>query len=124
METVHHVHADDVAQSFVRALEHRSASVGESFHVVSPTALTLRGYAENTAKLLGAEANLNFLPYEVWKTTVSENDARSTWDHIAHSPNCSMTKAQQLLGFRPRYTSMQAVADALAAMRASGTLVP
>ena len=46
METVHHVHADDVAQSFVRAMSRRSVAVGESIHIVSPAALTLRGYAE------------------------------------------------------------------------------
>src|SRR5271154_6545982 len=41
METVHHVHSDDVAQCFVRAVEQRSSALGESFHVVSPAALTL-----------------------------------------------------------------------------------
>ena len=45
METVHHVHADDVAQSFVRAIVNRNRAVGESFHVVSEQALTLRGHA-------------------------------------------------------------------------------
>ena len=43
METVHHVHADDVAQIFMQAIANHSAAVGESFHVVSPAALTLRG---------------------------------------------------------------------------------
>ena len=33
METVHHVHADDVAQAFERAMANWSAAVGESFHV-------------------------------------------------------------------------------------------
>src|SRR4029079_1872423 len=41
METVHHVHADDVAQAFSNAIAHRSAAIGECFHVVSPSALTL-----------------------------------------------------------------------------------
>src|SRR5262249_50514505 len=46
METLHHVHAFDVAAGFVAAVAHRSAAIGQSFHVVSPAALTLRGYAE------------------------------------------------------------------------------
>jgi nucleoside-diphosphate-sugar epimerase len=46
LETVHHVHADDVAQMFMSAITHWSASVGEAFHAVSPAAITLRGYAE------------------------------------------------------------------------------
>ena len=49
LETVHHVHADDVAQSFMAALENWRSAVGEAFHVVSPAALTLRGYAEAMA---------------------------------------------------------------------------
>jgi nucleoside-diphosphate-sugar epimerase len=62
LETVHHVHADDVAQSFIQAMLNWSNAVGESFHVVPPTALTLRGYAEKTAAWFGREAKLKFLP--------------------------------------------------------------
>jgi nucleoside-diphosphate-sugar epimerase len=122
METVHHVHADDVAQAFVGALQCRSVSLGESFHVVSPAALTLRGFAHGVATLFGTTAHLRFQPYDEWKETVSEKDAKSTWDHIAHSPNCSIAKARKLLDYAPRYTSLEAVADALKAMRANGTL--
>ena len=52
METVHHVHADDVAQAFMQALANWSHAIGESFHVVSPAALTLRGYAEIDGSLV------------------------------------------------------------------------
>src|SRR5512140_58179 len=71
LETVHHVHADDVAQAFERAMANWSASVGESFHVVSPAALTLRGYAESMAVWFGREARIQFLPWDLWKQTVS-----------------------------------------------------
>jgi nucleoside-diphosphate-sugar epimerase len=113
LETVHHVHADDVAHSFTQALLHHSASVGESFHVVSPAALTLRGYAESVAGWFGQAARLKFLPWEEWKRTVSEAEADATWDHIAHSPNCSIAKAQRLIDYRPRYSSLQAVYEAV-----------
>jgi nucleoside-diphosphate-sugar epimerase len=114
LETVHHVHADDVAQIFFQAMVHWGNAVGESFHVVSPQALTLRGYAERMAAWFGQEATLTYLPWDAWKETVSADDARSTWDHIAHSPNCSITKAQKLLGYQPRYSSLQAVQEAIA----------
>ncbi|MBN1402162.1 MAG: NAD-dependent epimerase/dehydratase family protein [Anaerolineae bacterium] len=114
LETVHHVHADDVAQLFSQALAHWGASVGESFHAVSPGALTLRGYAEAVAGWFGQSANLTFLPWEQWRATVSEDDAQATEDHIRHSPNCSIAKAQRLLDYRPRYTSLEAVHGALA----------
>lgn len=113
METVHHIHADDIAQIVMRAIANRNAAVGESFHVVSPAAVTLRGYAETVASWFGQEAKLRFLPWEEWRTTVSEKEAGATWDHIAHSPNCSIAKAQRLLGYQPRYTSFEAVYEAL-----------
>ncbi len=113
METVHHVHADDVAQAFMQALANWSSAVGESFHVVSPAALTLRGYAEAMASWFGQPARLSFLPWEQWRETVSEEDARATWDHIAHSPNCSIARAQRLLNYQPRYSSLQAVQEAV-----------
>jgi len=46
METVHHVHCEDVAQAFLVALKQREAALGHSFHVVSEAAVTLRGFAE------------------------------------------------------------------------------
>jgi nucleoside-diphosphate-sugar epimerase len=113
METLHHVHADDVAQSFQCAINNFDNAIGENFHVVSPKAITLRGYAEALAKWLGLKANLKFLPWEEWKKTVSEEDADATWDHIAHSPNCSIDKARRLLGYAPKYDSLDAVIESL-----------
>jgi nucleoside-diphosphate-sugar epimerase len=120
METVHHVHADDVAQAFEAALNHWTTSVGESFHVVSPAAITLRGYAESMATWFGQPANLRFLPWEDWKATVGEADAAATWDHITHSPNCSIEKARRLIGYNPRYTSLQAAQEAAAWLHEHG----
>lgn len=113
METIHHVHADDVALAFMKALGNWSLAVGESFHVVSPAALTLRGYAETMASWFGQEARLGYLPWEEWKKTVREDVASATWDHIAHSPNCSIAKAQRLLGYFPQYSSLQAVQESV-----------
>ncbi len=120
LETVHHVHADDVAQVFFRAIERREAAVGESFHAVSPTALTLRGYAEGMARWYGTEARLAYLPWEQWKATVTPPEAAATFDHISHSPNCSIEKAERLLGYRPRYTSLEGVAEAVTWLSAHG----
>jgi nucleoside-diphosphate-sugar epimerase len=113
METVHHVHADDLAQAFMKALENRNRAVGEAFHIVSEQALTLRGYAEAMAAWYGKEAHLRFLSWEKWKESVTPIEADATWDHIAHSPNCSIEKAKRLLGYLPRYNSLQAVQEAV-----------
>jgi len=113
LETVHHVHADDVAQLFMRAIVRCSASVGEAFHAVSPAAVTLRGYAETMAAWFGREAELRYLPWEEWKREHSDLEAAQTFDHIAHSPNCSIAKAERMLDYRPRYGSIEAVCESV-----------
>ncbi|HKE23562.1 MAG TPA: NAD(P)-dependent oxidoreductase, partial [Bryobacteraceae bacterium] len=121
-ETVHHVHADDVAQAFVKAMANWSHAAGESFHVVSPAAVSLSGYAEAVANWFGHEPHIRFLPWEEWRSTVSEKDAKVTWDHIARSPCCSIRKAERLLDYRPRYSSLEAVRESLMDLVAHGTI--
>jgi nucleoside-diphosphate-sugar epimerase len=114
LETVHHVHADDVAQVFMKAIANRSASIGEAFHAVSPRAVTLRGYAEAMAAWFGKEARLKFLPWPEWKAAqTSEEEATATWEHIARSPSSSIAKAEKYLGYTPRYTSFEGVCEAV-----------
>lgn len=116
-ETVHHVHADDVAQAFVKAMDHWPSAAGEAFHVVSSAALTLIGYAESVAGWYGKEARVRFLPWEEWRQSVSEKEAQVTWDHISRSPNCSIAKAQRLLDYQPNYSSLDAIRESLNSQR-------
>ena len=102
-------------------------AVGESFHAVSPGALTLRGYAEAVAGWFGHDARLAYLPWEEWRQTVSADAARVTRDHLVHSPHCSMDKAARLLGFHPRYAALDTVLDAidgLVSLRKAGGEAP
>jgi nucleoside-diphosphate-sugar epimerase len=111
LETLHHVHADDVAQAFELALN-RPVS-GESFHVVSPQALTLRGYAAAVAGWFGREPRLRFESYEQWAKDVDPAAAETTWEHIARSPSMSIEKARTTLGYAPR-SSLRALHESLA----------
>jgi nucleoside-diphosphate-sugar epimerase len=113
LETLHHVHADDVAQTFMKAINNWTCAVGESFHVVAEKALTLRGYAQAMYAWFGKESNIRYLAWDQWKETVCQEDAEQTWEHIAHCPNCSTVKAQRLLDYEPRYTSLQAVQESV-----------
>lgn len=122
METLQHVHAADVAGVFLAAIANRSVAVGESFHAVASTAMTLRGYAEAVATWFGSEADLAFLPWGEWARTVTADEARTTRDHIEHSPHCSMEKTERLLGFHPRYSAWQTVVSALEALVDDGRL--
>ncbi len=121
-ETVHHVHADDVAQSFMQAIAHWSCAVGESFHVVSPQALSLRGYAEAMYAWFGQPARLAFAPWDEWRKGVTAQEAAATWDHIAHSPNGSIAKAERLLEYRPRYSSLSAAQESVTRLISDGVI--
>ncbi len=122
METLQHVHAADVAGVFLAAIANRSVAVGESFHAVAPGAMTLRGYAEAVAGWFGRDADLAFLPWERWSRVVPGDHAAITWDHLTHSPHCSMDKTTRLLGFRPKYSALDAALEAVNALVDDGRL--
>jgi nucleoside-diphosphate-sugar epimerase len=65
------------------------------------------------AEWFGVPPRLRFLPWEEWRATVSESEAKATWDHIAHSPNCSIEKARRLFSYEPRYSSLMAVQESV-----------
>ncbi|RZU19853.1 nucleoside-diphosphate-sugar epimerase [Kribbella rubisoli] len=108
LETLNPVHADDVAGVFLGAIASRATAIGESFHAVATDAVTLRGYAEAVAERFGQDAQLSFVPIDRLREELSQQDGQATWDHVLHSPNCSMAKAERLLGFRPRYSAIEA----------------
>ena len=112
-ETLHHVHAGDVAHCFVQALRHWPQAEGVSFHAVSRGALTMAGYAEMVAGWYGQSAKIRFSPWDQWRATVSEKEAAITWDHIARSPHCSIARARTLLHYAPRYSSPEAIRESL-----------
>ncbi|MBD8064623.1 NAD(P)-dependent oxidoreductase [Devosia sp. PTR5] len=122
METVHHIHADDIAVLAMLAMAHWRAATGEAFHAVSPGAVTLRHYAEAMAHWFGQEPNLAFLPWAEWKARQKPENAAATWEHIARSPNCSIEKGRRLLGYAPRYSSLAAVQESVAWLRDNGRL--
>ncbi len=123
LETVHHVHADDVAQAFEKTLSHWHAAVGESFLVVSPAALTLRGFAEGMAAWFGRPARLRFLPVAEWLPTLPPEYTQGGLAHLEHCTNASPAKAMRLLDYAPRYTSLQAVQEAVTWLIEHGKLV-
>lgn len=120
LETVHHVHASDLARLVMAIIASRSTAVGEAFNAVSPQAVNLRGYAEAMYRWFGHEPKLTYLPFEEWKQGVDSKDAEATWEHIVRSPSHSMAKAGRLLGFAPRYGSLEAVQEAVRWLIAEG----
>jgi nucleoside-diphosphate-sugar epimerase len=122
LETLHHVHADDVAQWIICSIEHRAASVGEVFNTVSSQALTLRGYAEAMYRSFEQEPRLSFAPFDQWKLGLEKSDAESSWGHIMRSSCVSIEKSRQRLGYSPRFSSLEAIQQSVAALIASGRI--
>lgn len=112
-ESMHHVHADDVAQAFELAVAHRDAAAGEDFSVVAPTALTARGYAALAASWFGQEARLESVSWDRFRQVVPAEHAEASWEHLSRSHVFSIEKARRLLGYAPRYTAEETVLDAV-----------
>jgi nucleoside-diphosphate-sugar epimerase len=109
---LHHVHADDVAQAFERALT-RPAAIGSSFHVVSEQAMTLRGLAAGVAGWFGREPVLEFVEWAEFERRVGAGHAEATREHVARSIAASIDRAREVLGYRPRFSSLDAMHESL-----------
>jgi nucleoside-diphosphate-sugar epimerase len=119
METLHHVHAADVAGIFFAAVKAGKPSFGQGFHAVSLRAVTLWGYAQEAAGWYGRQADLRFEPFDTWKARVTPAEADDTLTHILHSPSGSMQKTKDLLNFTPLYSSYEAIRECLGSFELS-----
>ncbi len=112
-ESMHHVHADDVAQAFVAAIDHREAAAGEDFNIVAPSALTLRGYARLAAAWFDREADLRPVSWEEFRHRTEPDAAEASWEHLIRNHYCSIDKARRLIGYAPRYEPDQAILESV-----------
>jgi len=116
---LHHVHADDVAQAFERALT-RPAAIGASFHVVAGQAMTLRGLATGVAAWFGREPVLDLVDWPEFARRAGADNAAATRAHVERSIAASIDRARAVLGYAPRYTTLDALREALRWLVASG----
>ena len=118
---LNHVHADDVAQAFQRALT-RPAAIGSSFHVVAEQAMTLRGLAAGVAAWFGREANLEYVDWPEFERRVGAQHAEATREHVERSIAASIDRARAVLGYAPRYSSLDALHEAALWLAADGQI--
>ena len=116
---LHHVHADDVAQAFERALT-RPEAIGASFHVVAAQAMTLRGLAAGVAGWFGREAVLDLVDWPEFERRAGADHAAATRAHVERSIAASIDRARAVLGYAPRSTSLDALREALRWLVADG----
>ncbi|GAB2625349.1 NAD-dependent epimerase/dehydratase family protein [Pseudactinotalea suaedae] len=112
-EAMHHVHADDVAQAFERAIERRDAAAGEDFSIVAPTALTVRGYLAIAAGWFGRTATPVAVGWERFRELTPPDHAEVSWNHLHRNHVMTIDKARTLLGYAPRYEPEAAVLEAV-----------
>lgn len=111
--TLHHVHADDVAQLFARAVARPGAAVGHAFHAVSARALSVRGYAEAAYGWWGHPTRLRSVSWEDYRAGTQRQHADASWEHLHRSLVCSIDKAVDRLGYAPGWTSLDAARAAV-----------
>jgi nucleoside-diphosphate-sugar epimerase len=112
-ELMHHVHADDVAQAFHLAIEQRDAAAGESFNVVAPSALTVRGFLAIAAGWFGQIAQIRSVSWTEFRSSTTAEFADSSWQHLSRSQYASIEKARTLLGYAPAFEPEAAVLDGI-----------
>jgi nucleoside-diphosphate-sugar epimerase len=112
MGVLHHVHADDVAQAFERALS-RPAAIGASFHVVAEQAMTCRGLAAGVAGWFGREPVLDLVDWPEYEKRVGADHAGTTREHVERSIAASIDLARTVLGYAPRHSSLDAMRESV-----------
>ncbi|MEQ4564684.1 NAD(P)-dependent oxidoreductase [Paenarthrobacter sp. CAP02] len=112
-ELMHHVHADDLAQAFEKAIDRREAAAGEDFNIVAPSALTVRGYLEIAASWFGQEPHSDMVSWDDFRGTTTPEHANTSWAHLSRNHCVSTEKAKALLGYAPSYEPEQAVRESV-----------
>lgn len=112
-ESMHHVHADDVAQVFELAVARRDQAAGEDFHAVAPHALSVHGYATIAAGWFGQEASLEPVTWEEFRAGTTPEHAASSWGHLRRNHVLSIEKSRALLGYAPAWEPEDAILESV-----------
>ena len=114
METLHHVHAFDVAQMFTKAVTHRENALGQSFYAVAKESLTLYGYAKYLYEYFNHQPKIEFLQWDKFCEYLGDkNNSDTCYYHIARSSHFSIEKSEKLLEYSPKYTTLETVIEAV-----------
>lgn len=127
METIHHVHAEDVAQLFACAVNNRENALGEKFYAVSGQSITLYGYARLIYDFYGKTPDIDFLPWHDWQEYVRkecrckytdetiEQQLTESYLHLTRSGYFNTEKEHLLLGYEPRHTNVETIIESVKA---------
>jgi nucleoside-diphosphate-sugar epimerase len=113
--TIHHVHSADITGLAMACINNPNASCGQAFNATSKQSISLRGFAELMFSHYGYDPcqKIKYAPFSEFSKMIEETDAKQTYEHIRRCPSCSMEKAEKLLGFVPKHSSIDTVISAV-----------
>ena len=75
--------------------------------------MTCRGLAAGVAAWFGREAVLDLVEWDEFERRVGSEHASATLDHIERSITASIERSRSILGYAPRYSSLEALRESL-----------
>ncbi len=120
--TLHHVHSSDIAGLIAACLENPEKSNGETFHATTEKAVTLSGLTWMLYKHFGHEPKIEYTPMANLAGVLSAEDYRDTTRHLRFCSQCSMEKAKRVLGFVPKYNTMDIIVEYIEYQQKLGNL--
>ena len=109
-ETIHHVHAEDVAQLFYKAITNRNQALGEIFNAVSGGSITLYGYAKLLYDYFGKEPKIEFKEWKDFCDYVGDKkETDMSYKHLIRSGFFNYEKENKLLGYKPKYSNIETI---------------
>jgi nucleoside-diphosphate-sugar epimerase len=82
--------------------------------------MTLRGLAAGVAGWFGREPVLEFVDWSEFERRVGAEHAETSRQHVGRSIAASIDRARDVLGYQPRYTSLDALHESLQWLSANG----
>ncbi len=82
--------------------------------------MTLRGLATGVAQWFGREPVLDFVDWDEFGRQVGPEHAETTREHTFRGVTASIDRAREVLGYAPRYSTLDALQQALAWLVANG----
>ncbi|MEC8435151.1 MAG: NAD(P)-dependent oxidoreductase, partial [SAR324 cluster bacterium] len=77
-------------------------------------------YTEAMYRWFGQQPRLSFQPFDEWLGGMSEQDAAASRGHVIRSSCHSIEKSRQRLGYHPRYSSLEAIQQAVQVLITQG----
>jgi len=105
------VHADDLARSFLLAVQVPQKSIGQVYNICLERAVTLDRYLEITAAALDTVPVINHLPIEMMLAKHAGHINEIGLRFMAHHMCFDITKAREQLGYVPEHTTEETIEE-------------